>query len=226
MITSQQMLGLDESHLVDCQQGHKLQATVAPAFLEMQKAAAVDGIDCQIASSYRSFEQQKTIWHKKWLGEKVLRDVNEQILPIETLSAEQKLEAILTWSALPGASRHHWGTDFDVYDQQAVLASGKALKLVQQEYLDPNGPCYALNRWLNQHASQYGFSRPFDHYVGGVAAEPWHLSFHAISNELSGQFDLAALKLALEQTQLLGLELILIKLEEIYFRFILNKGQA
>ena len=29
-------------------------------------------------------------------------------------------DAILLWSALPGASRHHWGTDFDVFDRAAV----------------------------------------------------------------------------------------------------------
>jgi LAS superfamily LD-carboxypeptidase LdcB len=226
MITQQNILGLDDSHLVDCQQGHKLQVVVAQAFSRMQQAAKADGVDCQIASSYRSFTQQQVIWRKKWFGEKTLLDINEQILPFNTLSEEQKLEAILTWSALPGASRHHWGTDLDVYDQQSIVRSGQTLQLIQQEYLDPKGPCFKLNQWLDQHAKQFGFSRPYATYLGGVAAEPWHLSYEAISSLVSTEFDIGALKNALTQAQLPGLELVFLRLEDIYQRFILNKGQV
>jgi LAS superfamily LD-carboxypeptidase LdcB len=224
MITNQNILGLDDNHLVACQQGHRLQVEVAQAFSKMQQAAAADGVDCQIASSYRSFAQQQIIWQKKWLGEKILLDINEQILPFNSLSDEQKLEAILTWSALPGASRHHWGTDLDVYDQQSIRRSGQALQLIQQEYLRADGPCYRLNQWLDQHANQFGFNRPYAIYVGGVAAEPWHLSYTAIANQMSITLDMEALKNALIQAQLPGLELILLRLENIYQRFILNKG--
>ncbi|MCZ8486094.1 D-alanyl-D-alanine carboxypeptidase family protein [Vibrio lentus] len=38
---------------------------------------------------------------------------------LQRSSEQQKLSAILRWSALPGASRHHWGCDFDVFAHQS-----------------------------------------------------------------------------------------------------------
>ena len=38
------------------------------------------------------------------------------------LAPQERIEAILLWSALPGASRHHWGTDLDLIDRRAVAA--------------------------------------------------------------------------------------------------------
>lgn len=225
MINTQHILGLDSSHLVDCQQGHKLQYEVARAFRQMQNAAQSEGIDCQIASSYRSFEQQKLIWQKKWRGDKVLRDINEKILPFATLNDTNKLAAILTWSALPGASRHHWGTDLDVYDQQTLTSRKQSLHLVQTEYTEATGPCFALNQWLTANAATYGFNRPYVEYKGGVAPEPWHLSYAKIANEISQNFKLEALRDALSEAKLDGLELILTKIDDIYQRYILNRGQ-
>jgi hypothetical protein len=98
------------------------------------------------------------------------------------------------------------------------------LALTQAEYLSPLGPCYVLNQWLNQYAAQFGFNRPYDKYVGGVAAEPWHLSYHLISKAMMNQFKLADLRDALINAQVSGLEIILLKLEAIYSRFILNQG--
>ena len=38
------------------------------------------------------------------------------------LSPLEQLQAILRFSALPGTSRHHWGTDLDVYDAAVIAA--------------------------------------------------------------------------------------------------------
>ena len=35
------------------------------------------------------------------------------------LPPRERVDAILHWSALPGASRHHWGTDLDLIDRRA-----------------------------------------------------------------------------------------------------------
>ncbi len=32
------------------------------------------------------------------------------------LSDLEKCKAMLRWSAVPGASRHHWGTEIDIFD--------------------------------------------------------------------------------------------------------------
>ena len=226
MITPLNLMGLDDSHLIDCQFAHKLRATVCQAFKQMQVAAQADGIDCQIVSAYRGFEQQKAIWEKKWAGEKVLLDINEQPLEFTTLSDSEKLHAILTWSALPGTSRHHWGTDLDVYDRHSVKQCGVAFQLVKSEYNEAKGPCFALNNWLNQYAQDFGFSRPYQHYQGGVAAEPWHLSYQPLSQQYGQMIDLALLKQVLLEQHISGLDLILANLDSIYQRYVLNLGLA
>ena len=54
-------------------------------------------------------------------------------IELEGLSDWQKCQAILRWSAVPGASRHHWGTEIDFFDPD-VLPAGKKLMLEPWEY--------------------------------------------------------------------------------------------
>ena len=182
MITQAHTLGKDDSLLVECQNGFRLLPEVCEAFKRMQMAAAQDNVDIQIVSSYRSFERQLQIWQNKWSGKATLLDANENNLDATTLSDQEKILAILTWSALPGASRHHWGTDLDVYDKKSVEQNQHDFQLVCSEY--DNGPCTQLNNWLNEHATQFGFSRPYAKYKGGIAREPWHLSFQASADKM------------------------------------------
>ena len=88
------------------------------------------------------------------------------------------MRAILRYSAIPGTSRHHWGTDLDVYDAAALPADYR-LQLSPQE-VAPGGLFDPLHRWLDERmaagASQ-GFFRPYARDSGGVAPERWHLSF-------------------------------------------------
>ncbi len=221
-MTPANILGLDESHLVPCQAGHKLTHQVCQAFLAMQQAAKQDGIDLQIVSSYRSFARQKLIWEKKWSGQSILLDNQEIPLDFATLSDQQKLFAILTWSALPGASRHHWGTDLDVYDKQSVEQANHSFQLVCSEY--DQGPCRKLNHWLAKHAEQFGFYRPYANYTGGIAREPWHLSHQASAEPIINQLNQQMLIKQLTQSNILGIDSILEHMPTIYPRFILNKG--
>ena len=87
--------------------------------------------------------------------------------------------AILLWSALPGASRHHWGTEIDVIDR-AALRPGQHAQLIPAEYC-AEGVFGGLDRWLTEHAGAFGFFRPYDRDRGGVQPEPWHLSFAPVS---------------------------------------------
>jgi LAS superfamily LD-carboxypeptidase LdcB len=221
-ITREQLLGLDASHLVPYGLNHQLQTEVAQAFSHLQAAALNDGIDCQIVSSYRSFSAQQAIWQQKWSGLRPLLDINEQVIDGATLNDEQKLFAILTWSALPGASRHHWGTDLDVYDQRQVTLQQHPFKLVNAEYCQTSGPCFALNNWLSRHAEDFGFYRPYVHYTGGVASEAWHLSYAPLAEHYLQDFDLDALLDTLTKVDLAGIDNIKKHAVDIYHRFILN----
>jgi len=224
VITQAHILGKDESLLVECQNGFRLLPEVCEAFKQMQNAAARDNVDIQIVSSYRNFERQLQIWNNKWSGKTTLLDANEKVLDATTLSDQKKILAILTWSALPGASRHHWGTDLDVYDKNAIKQSQHDFQLVCSEY--DQGPCTQLNNWLNEHAMQFGFSRPYAEYKGGIAREPWHLSLQASADKMSVQLNEQALLENLRQSNILGFESIVTNMPEIYQRFVLNKGMV
>ena len=54
--------------------------------------------------------------------ERPLLDANNQPLDALQLGETERLHAILHWSALPGTSRHHWGTDLDIYDPDCLPA--------------------------------------------------------------------------------------------------------
>lgn len=226
MITTEHILGQDETLLVDCQQGFQLLPEVCAAFKRMQQAAHKDGIDLQIVSSYRGFERQLLIWKNKWSGIKPILDIQEQAVDISNLSATDKMFAILTWSALPGASRHHWGTDLDVYDKQAVECHPNDFQLTCSEYEDETGPCRQLNKWLKKHAADYGFTRPYFQYTGGVAAEPWHLSYQPIAEKIEMGLDQEALARALKSSTIDDIGCIIDNLDVIFKQYVLNKGKV
>ncbi len=223
LISATQWLGQQNDDLVDVGQHHKLHPKVLPDFIAMQHAALADGIDLQLVSSYRDFYRQAIIFNKKWRGETKLLDVNGDVVNPKTLNDEQKLNVILTWSALPGGSRHHWGTDIDVYDKSAVARWQGEFNLVEQEYA-PNGPCYNLARWLDKHMQKYGFYRPFEVNKGGVAREPWHLSHHSTAAQFENARNLEELKMAIESSDIQGKSCIINRLPLLYDRYVLNNG--
>jgi LAS superfamily LD-carboxypeptidase LdcB len=222
VITQAHTLGKDESLLVECQNDFRLLPEVCVAFKSMQATAVQDNVDIQIVSSYRGFDRQLQIWQNKWSGKATLLDANENVLDSTTLSDQEKILAILTWSALPGASRHHWGTDLDVYDKQSVEQSQHNFQLVCSEY--DQGPCTQLNEWLNQHAIKFGFNRPYEKYNGGIAREPWHLSYQVSADKMLGLLDEKLLLANLMNSDILGLDSIIANMPDIYQRFVLNKG--
>lgn len=224
MLTIEQLCGLDQSHVVQVnaeQDGIRLQQTVADAYLAMRSAAAEQGISIAIASGFRDFERQRVIWNKKFAGLLPLYNDRGEELVYEQLSTGEKIEAILTWSALPGASRHHWGTDYDVYDPQPFLEGQQQLQLIPAEY-EPSGPCHKMYQWLRTHARDFGFFFPYARYQGGVAAEPWHLSHLALARQAQEHLTLPVLKAVLESENLEGKAYILEQMSDIKLRYIDN----
>lgn len=214
-------LGTSEQHLVACQGRHQLREEVCTAFREMQQAAQTDGVDLQIVSSFRDFHRQQQIWDAKWLGHKPLYNRCGELIDTALLTDDEKLYAILIWSALPGASRHHWGTDLDVYDKTSVGNWPHTFELVASEYGE-SGPCYNLHCWLNENAEKHGFYRPYAIDTGGVAPEPWHLSFSPTASKIIEQLDLNVLRGTLLNSTVQGKTAILENLEDIFQRFTLN----
>lgn len=183
------LLGLDDTELVTpAPLSGLLHPAVVDPLLNLMAAARQAGFRLQVASSFRSFERQLLIWNAKAQGVRSVLDDQGQVLDLNLLTDLQKIHAILRWSALPGASRHHWGTDVDVFDSAAVSVDYR-LQLVQQEYCEP-GPFAAFEQWLSQAIAErnsFNFYRPYSVDRGGVAPEPWHISYAPIADLFAQQ---------------------------------------
>jgi LAS superfamily LD-carboxypeptidase LdcB len=177
-LNAEQLTGRQETHLVELLPGQRLQAEAAEAFLALREDARVAGFELAIASSFRSYGRQLAIWNGKASGRRKVHDDAGRDVPVSALSAAEQLRAILRYSAIPGTSRHHWGTDLDVYDAAAVAAD-YPLELSPRE-VAPGGVFDRLHQWLDQRMAageSWGFYRPYTLDRGGVAPERWHLSY-------------------------------------------------
>ncbi len=148
------------------------------AWLQLVDDARQAGFDLAIASGYRDYQRQLTIWNGKVSGERPVFDAAGNAIELAALEDWQRAQAILRWSALPGASRHHWGTDIDIYDRAAVPEHYR-VQLAPTE-VEVGGPFAPLHRWLDERIAcdaNYGFFRPYQRDSGGVAPERWHLSY-------------------------------------------------
>lgn len=186
----------------------------------MAQAATADGIDLAIASSYRDFASQTRIWRAKLNGERPVLDAQQQPVALMELNERERLYAILLYSALPGTSRHHWGTDLDIFDKRA-LPNGYRLQLTPDEY-GPTGPFFQATRWLTTHAKRFGFFRPYRHFLGGVAPEPWHLSYRPLASSYQASLDTDKLLGVLKATNLLSPDLLEREIYEIIEKYVNN----
>ncbi len=190
-----QLTGMVESHLVAMPCGNAMQQQAADAFTRLRADAREAGHQLAIASGFRSFVRQAAIWNGKASGARPIHD--DAGLPINSagLSRRQLLHAILRFSALPGTSRHHWGSDVDVYDAAAVDA-GYAVQLTPQEVVA--GGCFdTFHCWLDERMAadeSHGFFRPYARDTGGVAVERWHLSYAPVSVSCVGQLSAAVVE--------------------------------
>jgi LAS superfamily LD-carboxypeptidase LdcB len=220
-MNSLELTGHARSHIIDIESPRcALHFEAVASFLAMRDAARRAGVELQAASSYRDFERQLTLWNRKWRGERPLHARDGRLLDPAQLGDSEKVDAILTWSAIPGGSRHHWGTDVDVIDA-AALPQGYQVQLVPSEYAS-DGIFARLSAWLDEHMSRFGFFRPYGTDRGGAGVEPWHLSYAPIASEAMEALSLSVLRLAIERGDMLGKDAVLDRLPEIYTRFILG----
>ncbi len=195
-----------------------LHAQVIAPFMNMRRAAAADGFDLVPVSSFRGFSRQLNIWNGKFSGEKPILDASGQPMEAAGLDALERIEAILLWSALPGASRHHWGTDVDLIDALAT-PPGYRVQLTPQEFA-PGGPYAALAGWLEANAARFGFFRPFRGVLSGVRPEPWHFSFAPIADNARRDLTPTVLHKAISAAPMLGKDEVLVRLDALHARYV------
>jgi LAS superfamily LD-carboxypeptidase LdcB len=215
-----ELTGCARTHIVELDRPPcALHYEVVAAFLAMRDAAAGAGLQLDAVSSFRDFDRQLLLWNRKWRGERPLFDRDGKELDAAGLSDSQRVDAILAWSAIPGGSRHHWGSDIDVIDA-AAMPPGYQVQLVPAEYAQ--GAVFGrLTTWLDQNMGRFGFFRPYGSDRGGAGIEPWHLSYAPVAREAVEALSLAVLREAIVPRDMLGKEVVLDRLPEIYTRFIL-----
>lgn len=220
-ISSDVLLGFSDAELtLSPEHQCLLHPLVVNPLRELTVAAENAGFVLKVASSYRNFERQLLIWNSKATGIRPVLDTNGIPLDITQLSDKEKIFAILRWSALPGASRHHWGTDLDVYDASRINAD-YSLQLTVAE-TEGDGPFAAFHQWLGSAlaSNAYGFFRPYQKDIGGIAPEPWHLSYVPVARLYAAQLTEELLRKKLQITDIALKEPLLENLSEIYQQFI------
>ena len=219
--------GSTSSHLVVLKQaaGHKIEhfihRQVVEPLLKLQQAATEAGFDLKICSAFRSFDQQLAIWNGKASGARAVLDERGQPVDIGLLDAWQTIQAIMRWSALPGASRHHWGTDFDIYDAKA-MPEGYQIQLTPDE-VQGSGLFAPMHDWLDQYiqSGNTDFYRPYEFDTGGIAPERWHLSYRPLADQYAAMQTMDVISQRLQTSNLMLIDTVLEYLDEIYNRYIL-----
>jgi Domain of unknown function (DUF4157)/D-alanyl-D-alanine carboxypeptidase/Zinc carboxypeptidase len=89
--------------------------------------------------------------------------------------SKKRLDIILQFSALPGTSRHHWGTDVDFNS----ITNAEWEPPVAGKKGDNH---FALRQWLEKNASSAGMIQSYTPgRTGGYGEEPWHYSYAPIA---------------------------------------------
>jgi zinc D-Ala-D-Ala carboxypeptidase len=142
---------------------HLLRREAAKALKELYSAFRKEhpGAPFWVQSSTRSFYDQKNIWDGKWNGTIAVMNVS---LNKTIRDPMKRALEILKFSSMPGTSRHHWGTDFD-------------LNVLDNRYYE-TGEGKVLYGWLRKNAGRYGFCQPYtDVRNSGYNEEKWHWSY-------------------------------------------------
>jgi LAS superfamily LD-carboxypeptidase LdcB len=219
--------GSTDTHLVSLDQsqsGNVIQSIhkqVVNPFFDLQNAAQNAGFELKICSAYRSFDRQLQIWNGKLSGMRPIMDPFGKPINIQKLSPWQKIQAILRWSALPGASRHHWGTDFDIYDASA-MPENYQIQLIPEE-VQGNGLFAPMHNWLDSYleSGKTDFYRPYKTDKGGIAPERWHLSYRPLADKYAEILTRELLAARLKNSDLMLLDEVLKHLDDILQRYII-----
>jgi LAS superfamily LD-carboxypeptidase LdcB len=217
----QMLTGRSRGHIVELADPPcALHYAVVEPFLRLRAAARESGIDLVPISTFRDFDRQLAIWNGKHRGEREVRAADGSVVDALALDDDVRVETILRWSALPGASRHHWGTDMDVIDA-AAMPAGYRPQLVTEEYA-PGGVFAHLELWLAKNAARHGFFRPYGTWRGGVQPEPWHLSYAPVAEVAMAGFSPEVLRAALDAAQVEAREAVERVLPELFERYVRN----
>ena len=193
-VNTEILTGMDNSKIVG--DTIQLERETYNAFIKMKDAAEKDGIKIKIVSGFRDFYRQQTIWNNKY------KKFTEEFL----LDGPSAIQEIIRFSTIPGTSRHHWGTEIDVIDEN--FKNEKNL-LIAKKY-EEGGIFNSLKKWMDKNSEKFGFYIVYDDNDKrpGFEYEPWHYTYKPVSNLYQTEFLKLDLKSIISKTKLAGKEFI------------------
>lgn len=133
---------------------------VLEPFIMMYEAAEKDGIRLGIVSAHRTFETQKWLWNQRYYNSSNPAGV---------------AKVVLNYLAMPGTSRHHWGTEVDLMSTKLNF------------YETSQGE--SSYQWLIDHAAEFGFYQVYNAgRLYGYNEEKWHWSYMPVAKEFLKQY--------------------------------------
>jgi len=171
--------------------GYRLLWSAHEAFLAMDAAARKEGMKIRVVSSYRSFNHQNLIWARKYKRYRSRK-----------LTPKTAVEYNIRYTAIPGSSRHHWGTEIDVVNG-SIKTSQYPLTT---KHFHGYGIYKDFREWMDENAHKYGFYRVYtnDHTRKGFKYEPWHYSYAEVAKPLLQEYTERDLQNVLKKQHLLG----------------------
>jgi LAS superfamily LD-carboxypeptidase LdcB len=186
----------------------KLLREPAESLEELTSAARADGIDIWARSGHRTLGQQRYLWNAKYRGHEDVRWIDGSRVTLDSaMTAEDRVRRILAYTAFPGTSRHHWGTDVDIAQayrdrcadyllshgtsgddatggatapadgETATGEDGAAADEDARAEAEAEAECLPLQQWMGGHAQEFGWCLVYDSARGGFQPEPWHWSY-------------------------------------------------
>lgn len=219
------LTGQTDEHIIAWNHHVNIHQDLLRPLKKFQEMAAKENFELAITSCYRSYERQKQIWNGKVNASIALRDDQGEIIDREKnqLTPKELVFQIMRWSAIPGASRHHWGTDLDIYDKKSVPPNYK-VELIPEEVNDEGifGP---FHRWIDNliyesKENDFPFFRPYHTDTGGISPERWHMSYAPLSKDFEKNYTLEFFKKFVESADFIHNDIILKHSEEIFEKFI------
>lgn len=125
-----------------------------------------------VQSATRTWYDQRAIWEGKWFGRQLVEGK-----PLHTAIPDplRRARKILEFSSMPGTSRHHWGTDFDI-------------NILTNVYYD-SGNGKMVYDWMKKNAGNFGFCQVYT--AGrktGYLEERWHWSYVPLSKQMTADW--------------------------------------
>jgi LAS superfamily LD-carboxypeptidase LdcB len=138
---------------------------VYESYKRMFEAALLDGVHLKIISGHRVFYEQIYEWELRWN--------NPRTNTVFANDAE-RARHVLRYRAMPGTSRHHWGTDIDLNNfNPSYFETAEGKKMYQ---------------WLLENASSFGFYQPYtaldENRPFGYQEEKWHWSYKPLAQPM------------------------------------------